>query len=133
MAAAAGKLTSTTILVVDDEPDALEMLVSVLTNAGATVLAARSAGEALRLALQRKPQVLVSDLGMPGTDGYTLLAQIRQSLGADAPHVAIALTAYAGERDRARSAAAGFHRHVAKPLDPLALVEIVSGMLTPSR
>jgi signal transduction histidine kinase len=132
MATASGKLTGTTILVVDDEPDALEMLVSVLTSAGATVLAAPSADEALRLAVQRKPQVLVSDLGMPGTDGYGLLAQIREALGADAPHVAIALTAYAGERDRARSAAAGFHRHVAKPLDPLALVDIVSGMLTPS-
>jgi signal transduction histidine kinase len=133
MARAAGRLTSTTILVVDDEPDALEMLVSVLTNAGATVLAAKSADEALRLAVERRPQVLVSDLGMPGTDGYGLLGQIRQTLGADAPHVAIALTAYAGERDRARSAAAGFHRHVAKPLDPLALVDIVSEMLTPSR
>ena len=133
MAAATGKLSGTTILVVDDEPDALEMLVSVLTNAGATVYAARSADEALRIAVQRRPQVLVSDLGMPGTDGYGLLAQIRDTLGADAPHVAIALTAYAGERDRARSAAAGFHRHVAKPLDPLALVDIVAGMLTPSR
>ena len=133
MATVAGKLTATTILVVDDEPDALEMLVSVLSQAGATVLAARSADEALRLAVLRKPQVLVSDLGMPGTDGYGLLAQIRETLGADAPHVAIALTAYAGERDRERSAAAGFHRHVSKPLDPLALVDIVSGMLTPSR
>jgi signal transduction histidine kinase/CheY-like chemotaxis protein len=133
MATVTGKLTATSILVVDDEPDALEMLVSVLTQAGATVLAARSADEALQLAVQRKPQVLVSDLGMPGTDGYGLLAQIRETLGADAPHVAIALTAYAGERDRERSAAAGFHRHVSKPLDPLALVDIVSGMLTPSR
>jgi signal transduction histidine kinase len=132
IAAAAGKLTSTTILVVDDEPDALEMLVSVLSSAGATVLAAASADEALQLAIQRRPHVLVSDLGMPGTDGYALLGQIRETLGADAPHVAIALTAYAGERDRARSAAAGFHRHIAKPLDPLALVDIVSGMLAPT-
>ena len=96
------------------------------------MLAAGSADEALQLAIERRPQVLVSDLGMPGTDGYTLLAQIRETLGADAPHVAIALTAYAGERDRERSAAAGFHRHLAKPLDPLALVEIVAGMLSPT-
>jgi signal transduction histidine kinase len=132
LAASAGRLTATTILVVDDEPDALEMLVSVFSSAGATVLAAGSADAALQLAIERRPQVLVSDLGMPGTDGYTLLAQIRETLGADAPHVAIALTAYAGERDRARSAAAGFHRHIAKPLDPMALVEIVTGMLSPT-
>jgi signal transduction histidine kinase len=133
LAAANGKLTATTILVVDDEPDALEMLVSVLTNAGATVLAAKSPDDALRLAVARRPQVLVSDLGMPGTDGYALLRQIRETLGRDAPDVTIALTAYAGERDRARSAAAGFSRHIAKPLDPLALVDVVSEMLSPIR
>ena len=102
---------------------------SVLEGAGATVLAAASADEALRLAVERRPQVLVSDLGMPGTDGYTLL---RRSGAARPrrPHVTIALTAYAGERDRARSAAAGFQRHLAKPLDPLALVDIVTEMVT---
>ena len=124
------KLASTTILVVDDQQDALELLVSVLESAGATVLPAQSADEALRLAVDRRPQVLVSDLGMPGTDGYTLLRQIRATLGAEAPHVTIALTAYAGERDRERSAAAGFQRHLAKPLDPVTLVDLVSEMVT---
>jgi signal transduction histidine kinase/ActR/RegA family two-component response regulator len=125
-------LAATTILVVDDEEDALELLVSVLESAGAIVFAARSADEALRLAIDRHPQVLVSDLGMPGTDGLTLMRQIRATLGAESPHVTIAVTAYASERDRERSAAAGFQRHLAKPLDPTTLVDIVAGMLTPS-
>ncbi|MEO6238838.1 MAG: ATP-binding protein [Vicinamibacterales bacterium] len=126
-------LGGTLILAVDDQEDALELLVSVLEGAGATVLAARSADEALRLAVERRPEVLVSDLGMPGTDGYTLLRQMQQTLGADAPHVTIALTAYAGERDRELSAAAGFQRHVAKPLDPGLLVQMVREMIAGAR
>ena len=124
-----GQLASATILVVDDQEDALELMVKVLENAGATVYAAASADEALRLAIDRHPQVLVSDLGMPGTDGYTLLKQILSTLGAESPRVTVALTAYAGEKDRARAIAAGFHRHLTKPLDPMALVEILTEML----
>jgi CheY-like chemotaxis protein/anti-sigma regulatory factor (Ser/Thr protein kinase) len=126
-----GRLAGRTILVVDDEPDALDMLVSVLENAGATVVPARSADEALRAAVEQHPQVLVSDVGMPGTDGYALLRQIRATLGPDALPVTIAVTAYAGERDREQSAAAGYQRHLSKPLDPLKLVDIVVEMLTP--
>ena len=128
----APKLAGTTILVVDDQEDALELLVSVLESAGATVVAASSADAALRLAVERRPQVLISDIGMPWTDGYTLLSQIRATLGAQAPPVTIALTAYASDRDRERSAAAGFQRHLAKPLDPTALVDMVAEMSTPS-
>ncbi|HMC75804.1 MAG TPA: ATP-binding protein [Vicinamibacterales bacterium] len=130
------KLTGVTIEVVDDEPDALEMLVSVLEQAGATVVAAASADEALRLAVERRPLVLVSDLGMPGTDGFTLMTQIRATLGDEGPRFTVALTAYASERDRERSARAGYQRHLAKPVDPLELVEILAGMLesrVPSR
>ena len=76
--------------------------------------------------------MLVSDVGMPGTDGYALLRQIRATLGANAPPVTIAVTAYAGQRDREQSAAAGYQRHLAKPLDPLRLVDIVVEMLAPS-
>lgn len=78
------------------------------------------------------PRGKLSDLGHAGTDGFALL-QIRATLGTDAPHVTVALTAYAGERDRERSAAAGFQRHLAKPLDLLGLVDIVAGMLATSR
>ena len=94
------------------------------------MFAAASADEALRIAVERKPRVLVSDIGMPGTDGHALLEQIRATLGDQAPTVAIALTAYAGERDRQRSAAAGYRQHLAKPFDPLALVDVIAGMLS---
>ena len=132
-AAAAGRLAGTTVLVVDDDEDALQLLGSVMTQAGATVLAASSADAALRLAVERQPRVLVSDIGMPGTDGFALLEQIRAALGDQAPAVAIALTAYAGDRDRQRSFAAGYQRHLAKPFDPIALVQMISGMLAPVR
>jgi signal transduction histidine kinase/ActR/RegA family two-component response regulator len=128
-AAFGGKLTSVTVLVVDDEPDTLEMLVSILEGAGATVLPATSADEALRLAVAGHPQVLLSDVGMPGTDGYSLMTQMRATLGDATPKITIALTAYASERDRERSALAGYQRHLAKPVDPLDLVDVIAGML----
>jgi len=125
------RLRGVKVLVVDDEPDALDMLTSVLRGAGARVLAAGSAGEALRLALAETPDAVVSDIGMPGTDGVELMSQIIKALGPAAPRARIALTAYAGQRDRARSAAAGFQRHLAKPFDPLALVDVVASALQP--
>jgi signal transduction histidine kinase/ActR/RegA family two-component response regulator len=123
------KLAGVVIEVVDDEPDALEMLVSVLEGAGATVIAAASAEEALRLAVERRPLVLVSDLGMPGTDGFTLMTEIRARLADEGPRFTVALTAYASERDRERSRRAGYQRHLTKPVDPLELVDILAGML----
>src|SRR5260221_453702 len=107
------------------------MLASVLRDSGATVLAASAADEAMRLAVAERPAAILSDIGMPGMDGYTLMEQIIETLGPHAPRARIALTAYAGERDRARSVTAGFQRHLAKPLDPLALVDIVAAALQP--
>jgi len=124
-----GRLSGVSVLVVDDEDDALQLLVSVLSGAGADVSAAGSADEALRLAVAHRPRVLVSDIGMPVMDGVALLEQVNATLGAEAPAVAIALTAYAGERDRQRTAAAGYQRHLAKPFDPLALVGVISELL----
>jgi signal transduction histidine kinase/CheY-like chemotaxis protein len=125
------RLRGMKILAVDDEPDALEILESVLRNAGATVFAAGSALEALSVVVAERPDAIVSDIGMPGMDGVDLMAKIVETLGPAAPRARIALTAYAGERDRARSAAAGFQRHLAKPFDPLALVDIIAGALQP--
>jgi CheY-like chemotaxis protein len=127
----ADRLRGVKVLVVDDERDTLEMLESVLRSAGATVFAARAADDALRIAIAERPDALVSDIGMPGMDGFDLMARILAALGPDAPRARIAVTAYANERDRVRSAAAGFQRHLAKPLDPLALVEIVADALQP--
>ena len=66
---------------------------------------------------------------MPGRDGYDLLQEVRALLGDRSPRVAIALSAYAAEHDRQRSSAAGFHRHIAKPVDPVVLVEILRQLL----
>jgi signal transduction histidine kinase/CheY-like chemotaxis protein len=130
-AARAERLRGVKVLVVDDERDALEILESVLRSAGATVLSADSADAALGLAIAERPDAIVSDIGMPGTDGFALMARVLSTLGPAAPRARIALTAYAGERDRARAAAAGFQRHLAKPFDPLALVDIIAGALQP--
>jgi signal transduction histidine kinase/ActR/RegA family two-component response regulator len=125
-----GVLSARRILVVDDEPDTREMVTSVLNAAGASVASAASADEALRLAVEWRPDVLVSDIAMPGTDGYSLMEQITATLSSSSPRIAIALTAYAGERDRQRAFAAGFHHHLPKPVDPLALARMIGELLT---
>jgi CheY-like chemotaxis protein len=106
------------------------MVTSVLNAAGASVASAASADEALRLAVEWRPDVLVSDIAMPGTDGYSLMEQITATLSSSSPRIAIALTAYAGERDRQRAFAAGFHHHLPKPVDPLALARMIGELLT---
>ena len=125
-------LHGTTGLGVDDERDTVELLESVLRAAGAVACAAAIARDALALALDRAAAAIVSDIGMPETDGCELMRRILDALGPAAPRARIALTAYAGERDRARTAAAGFQHHLAKPLDPLALVAGVAHALAAS-
>jgi PAS domain S-box-containing protein len=115
------------VLVVEDEADARELLVTILEQNGAQVRAAASAGQALNLLFQSNADVLVSDIGMPNIDGYTLIRRIRQleaSHGRDIP--AIALTAYAGERERIAALEAGFQVHLPKPFDSDELVEVVA-------
>ena len=124
-APAASTLRGVRVLVVDDDPDARESVAAVLEQAGATVQAVESAGDAVE-SLQREPSdVLVSDIAMPGVDGYTLLGRARARLrGREIP--AAALTAYAGSEDRGRALAAGFQAHLAKPVDPAQLVAVVA-------
>ncbi|HLL90568.1 MAG TPA: ATP-binding protein, partial [Tepidisphaeraceae bacterium] len=115
------------VLVVEDEPDARSMMARALSECGATVRTAGSAAEAMAAIDERVPAVLVSDVGMPGEDGYTLLRRLRQrpaDRGGQVP--AIAVTAFAGADDRARATAAGFHDHVAKPVTPNALATAVA-------
>jgi CheY-like chemotaxis protein len=115
------------VLVVDDEPDARDLLMAVLTQAGANASAAASANEGLALVQESRPHVLVSDLGMPGVDGYTMMKRIRlltPELGGAVP--AIALSAYTRLEDRAKALAVGFHRHIGKPVNPDALVASVA-------
>lgn len=127
--AGGGNLLGVKILVVDDEVDSREFMMFVLTDAWATVKAASSAADAFELVSEFLPDVLVSDIGMPEEDGYSLLIRLR-SLNAESGGNlrAIALTAYARDEDRARALKAGFDRHLAKPVLPSVLVEAIVGL-----
>jgi signal transduction histidine kinase/CheY-like chemotaxis protein/PAS domain-containing protein len=117
------------VLVVDDEADSRETLAALLTQVGATVLLADGAGSALSLMQRERPDVLVSDIGMPEIDGYELLRRIR-AMGADAGGdlPAIALTAFARSEDRVRALRAGFSIHVAKPVDGSEIVASIASV-----
>ncbi|MEO8202622.1 MAG: ATP-binding protein [Betaproteobacteria bacterium] len=120
-------LSGVKVLVVDDEADARELIRRVLVDCAAEVFTAGDAAEALALVEKEKPDVLVSDIGMPGTDGYELLRRIRAlgpSRGGAVP--AIALTAFARSEDRTRALRAGFQVHVSKPVEPPELVATVA-------
>lgn len=123
------QLLATRVLVVDDDPDAVELVHQLLTNAGAVVQTAQSAGEALQRLAHFQPQVLVSDIGMPDVDGYSLIRKVRAlepAHGGRTP--AVALTAYASVDDAERCLASGFQGHLAKPVDPDLLVRVVAGL-----
>jgi len=121
------RLAGTVVLIVDDDPDAREVVAAILRHYGAKVIVATSVSTAL-VALRREPQVdvLVADLGMPVEDGYDLIRQVRESdVTRIAAMPAAALTAYTTEEDRERVLAAGFQFHLAKPVDPAVLVATV--------
>ncbi len=113
------------VLVVDDEPDTLEMLQHVLRDSRAEVAAAASANEAEALIAAFEPDVLVSDLSMPGRDGYDLIRSIRAKRGPQELPAA-ALTAFARPEDAVRAQAAGYQIHLPKPVEPEELVRIVA-------
>jgi CheY-like chemotaxis protein len=121
------RLISTVVLIVDDDPDAREVVAAILRHHGAKVIVATSVSTAM-VALRREQQidVLIADLGMPIEDGYDLIRQVRES---EVPKIAAmpaaALTAYTTEEDRDRVLAAGFQFHLAKPVDPAVLVATV--------
>ncbi|HEY0782572.1 MAG TPA: response regulator, partial [Thermoanaerobaculia bacterium] len=130
-AAAATDLSPWRLLLVDDEVDAREVLSEVLQSFGAQVATAGSVAQALSRFAEEPPDVLISDIAMPGGDGYELLRRVRElpeERGGEVP--AIALTAYAREEDRQRSFAAGFADHLAKPIEPLRLVAAVAAQAT---
>jgi PAS domain S-box-containing protein len=122
-------LTGIKVLVVDDQTDARELLARVLAECNAQVLTAGNAEEALALIESERPDVLVSDIGMPDVDGYELLRRVRAldaSRGGKTP--AIALTAFARSEDRTRALRAGFLVHVAKPVEPTELIATVASV-----
>ncbi len=105
------------VLVVEDSPDTLALLRMLFAGKGCRVLAADSAPQALHLAAQERPGMIISDIGLPEMDGYELLAQLRRLPGMEKVP-AIALSGYAMGEDRDRALAAGFSAHIAKPVDP---------------
>ncbi len=119
-------LSGVRVLVVDDEEDARGLLRTVLEKSGAEVVAAAGVGEALAAIEREPPDVLISDIGMPGEDGYALIRRVRTldpARGGSVP--AAAVSAYAGEDNRRQALNAGFQLHVAKPVDPEELVSVV--------
>jgi signal transduction histidine kinase/ActR/RegA family two-component response regulator len=122
-------LSGVQVLVVDDDADARGLLRSVLEAFGAQVEAVASASEALEALARGRPHVLVSDIGMPGTDGYELIRQVRQLGAAEGGATpAIALTAFARSEDRRRAIAAGYQMHLAKPVEPSEFVTVVASL-----
>jgi len=115
------------VLVVDDDRDTLDTLWMVLKECGAEVQTADGAAAALEVLDRWRPDALVSDIGMPDEDGYSLIAKVRalsREQGGQTP--ALALTAYARTEDRVRALSAGFQMHMAKPVEPAELVAVVS-------
>src|SRR5262245_43671345 len=123
-------LTGVRVLAVDDQDDARTLLEAVLEAAGARVDVAASAEEARRMMAKRRPDVVISDIGMPVEDGYSLIRSIRRAEAEDdLPRVpCIAVTAYARDDDRVRALASGYDRHVTKPVDPAALLREVADL-----
>ena len=126
------RLDGVHVLAIDDEPDSLNLLKTVLEGAGAIVTTSGSGPAALDAVGRQAPDVIVADIGMPGMDGLQLIRALRQM---DAPlrsTPAAALTAYARSQDRITSLASGFQMHLVKPIDPLELIVAVS-TLAPRR
>ena len=119
-------LPAVRVLIVDDEPDIREFVAEVLEGAGATVMAVDTAARALDLVAQWRPDVLISDLQMPGKDGYWLIGQVRAlaaELGGMTP--AACITARCTPEDRAHTLRAGFQYHIVKPFEMRQLVGVV--------
>jgi PAS domain S-box-containing protein len=124
-----GVLSGLRVLVVDDEPDALALVSEVLSEQGAEVHTAGSAAEALQRFRDVRPDVLVSDIGMPNEDGYSLIRKVRaQPVESGGRTPAVALTAYARPQDVQRAFIAGFQMHVVKPVEPAALTNVVANL-----
>jgi PAS domain S-box-containing protein len=122
-------LEGITILLVEDEPDTRDLVTTMLREFGARVIAVNSARDALASIQHEVPSVLLSDIGMSGENGYDLIRQVRAlapEKGGNVP--AVALTAYAAPSDRRRALVAGFHTHLAKPVEPDELLAVIASL-----
>jgi PAS domain S-box-containing protein len=119
------KLEGVRVLVLDDEPDARQILRRLILGSGGIPELASTVQEAELMIAQFQPDVIVSDIGMPGTDGYAFMREMRRQ-GVTIP--AVALTAFARAEDRIRSIQAGFQFHLAKPIEPAELMTVVASL-----
>lgn len=123
------RLDGLRVLLVDDDPAALDLATAILTGAGAAVRACLSAPEALEVLRQWRPDVLVSDIEMPGEDGYSLIRKVRALDGHHGGKTpAVAMTAYGRREDRMRALTTGYSMHVPKPVDPGELTTIIASV-----
>jgi CheY-like chemotaxis protein len=120
---AEGSLQGINLLIVDDDEDARVMLGIILSDRGASVTSANGYNEALKLLETLKPDAIVSDVGMPGKDGYDLIREIRRREAGGRRVPAVALTSFTREQDEQQAQAAGFDAHCPKPLRPMKLVQ----------
>jgi PAS domain S-box-containing protein len=121
------RLDGLRVLIVDDEQDTLDMVKIMLEHFGAKVITAASTGDALATLKDERPDVLLSDIGMPGEDGFSLISKVRAlkpDQGGSIP--AAAFTAYARDEDRINTLSAGFQMHISKPIEPAELVRIIA-------
>jgi PAS domain S-box-containing protein len=126
----AERLDGLTILVVDDEPDTRELLKTGLQNCGAKVTVAASAAEALKAIKTQTPDLMISDIGMPGEDGYDLIRKLRSLPARNGGSIpAIALTAYARVEDRLKALRSGYQMHVPKPVELAELVAVADSLV----
>jgi CheY-like chemotaxis protein len=126
---ASPNLKGVRVMIVDDNPDALNLVMHLLENCGVNTAGCASAEECLARLPQWHPDVLISDIGMPGMDGYAMMRVLREfspQEGGETP--AVALTAFARSEDRRRAMLAGFDMHVSKPVEPGELVAVVARM-----
>jgi CheY-like chemotaxis protein len=121
------ELVGLKILVVDDEPDSCGLIKFIFNKAGAIVETASNAETALRLLDHWNPDLLVSDIGMPGLDGYEFIRIVREDRQSRIP--AVALTALARIDDRVKALSSGYQMHVSKPVEPSELISIVASLV----
>jgi CheY-like chemotaxis protein len=124
-----GTLGGLRVLVVEDDPDARELVIAILEDAGAVVDSAESAAAGFDAVRTFRPELLVSDIGMPDEDGYSLIRRVRALGAAEGGSIpSIALTAYTRAEDRAKALGAGFTLHMAKPIRPTDLVTAIKAL-----